>query len=760
QVMILFDKQTSEEIVFIVILVRILGKEQKDLHQYVSNMQSGCSCLLERSQIVKYLKKKYPIEANVIKVSMKKNAALLRADMSLNFYLARQKISQILIEAVGEFRDFNGGIILKQREALTSFMKIFPAFSSQNADLIENFFYSISPIEMQAILPISSLKTLFELFLEAMSFNISIPSDSFFKHLRQGEKLFIMVRTPDSHFKEQVDQILITEKVALDRIVTSSTHLQNTYFLGYLLEVAEAETQEQLVQAVARALQDWKNRIESRQILRLGMEYSIVSLDPRIGGDNMSSLVLRMLFEGLMRENREGKIEHGIAKTVEISQDCKSYLFGLREALWSDGTFVSAFDFEYAWKKILSPDFRTPFAYLFYPIKNAQAAKEGKVPIDNVGIHALDDLTLKVELKSPTSYFLELTAHTIYSPVHRFKDQLHPNWPMEEGDAYVCNGAFQLEKNHFNEKSQLEKNPLYWDRDNIKLDQIVVLKAHHLQAYEMFQKSNSDWIGPPLTAWDPSFLPGEKDECVDFRNKSIYWYVFNCQKPPFNNKKMRQAFALAVNREELAAVFDVASATTPLPAWHSLIERSALPKFNPERAKALFREALEEMQISLKDLPVFSISHLIGSLRHKMAEMIKHDWEDAFGICCSVDPLAWDVLFSKIIEGNFQIGCITWHPWVNDPMYTLDSFRYAKEPINFPKWEHPRYKEILCLVERETNLQKRQSYYLQAEEFLIDEMPVIPLFSSPAQALKKKKLCIHRYSCNLINFKWAYFSST
>ena len=94
-----------------------------------------------------------------------------------------------------------------------------------------------------------------------------------------------------------------------------------------------------------------------------------------------------------MRKDQRGKLKLGIAKSYTISEDKKTYKFTLRKSFWSNGTRICAYDFEYAWKKILTPGFSTPFAYVFYPIKNAKIAKEGKVPLDKVGIHAIDDKT-------------------------------------------------------------------------------------------------------------------------------------------------------------------------------------------------------------------------------------------------------------------------------------------------------------------------------------------------------------------------------
>lgn len=756
QTMILFDQQTSQEVIFTIILVKIVKLDQPSIQECFSKVKVNIEFLPERCQIVRYLRKKHPLEANIFRIKLIKDPSLLRIDMSLNFYLARQKISRVLTETIGEFRDYNGGIIIKQRETLAAFREEFHELSLKESDLLENFYYSLSPIEMQAILSISSLITFFELFLEARNSNFTKPSDFFFKTRNNQNQLFISIRIPEENFKKNIDSIFSSFEIT-QTIVSFNISAQNTYFLGYLLEGVDVKKQQQLSQSITQALKNWKHIVKSRQILKINLEHFIVSLDPRIGGDQTSALILKMLFEGLMRINRQEKLEHAVAKHVEISPDQTVYLFQLRKTLWSNGSQVSAYDFEYAWKKVLSPTFKTPFAYLFYPIKNAKAAKKGTLSLDAIGIKALDEFTLKVELEFPSPYFLELTAHTIYFPVHRLIDTRHPNWPFEDKDSYICNGAFTLMKNNPQEGYELTKNFLYWDMANIKLDKITLLKANRYQSYKMFQKNINHWIGSPFGTWDPNFLPHQYDEKIVFLNTVVYWFVFNTQKFPFNHKKIRQALAYGIDRLMINKLFSVPAAISPMPPLHSQIKDSTLSTYSFKDAQLLFKEALEEINLSLQDFPVISLIYLTGPIRNQVAHFIKEKWENLFGIRCNLESLEWKTLFFKITEGDFQIGGMNWQPWINDPIYTLNAFRDINELINFPKWQNQQYQKIMQLAEREINDQKRQLYYLNAEKILLDEMPVAPIYLVEASALKKKNFHI-QCSSSLMNFKWGYFT--
>lgn len=136
------------------------------------------------------------------------------------------------------------------------------------------------------------------------------------------------------------------------------------------------------------------------------------------------------------------------AESYEVSPDSKTYTFYLKNTSWSDGSPVTAYDFEKTWLSILDPNFPSPDAYLLYSIKNAKCAKEGKLPLNQVAIQAKDAKTLVVELEMPTPYFLQILASSVLLPVNADKDQSDPNWPNQP-EQLLSNGPFipkQLEK--------------------------------------------------------------------------------------------------------------------------------------------------------------------------------------------------------------------------------------------------------------------------------------------------------------------------
>jgi hypothetical protein len=382
QVMISFDYQTPTEIVFLVIVVSI-GKQA--LLPYLKENSPEILCLSERTQVVEYLDKKHPIEANVVKMHLPKDSSLLRGDSSFNFYLAREKVANLLHSALGEFRDYNGGIIIKQGELLSQFKRNFKKICDEDIDLIENFFYSLTPIETQATLSVSDLNFLFELFLETLENTLPHLFSYAIKVNQIDNKTYISLRAKDFSIKEILTPLLEPFSSSKDLICSTIT-AKETVSLNYIYIHSDLRKHPKFLRVIEKALSSWKGKKTNPHILQLPLQFPMISLDPRLGGEEFGSNILRLLFEGLTRINRVGKIENGIAQSVTISSDRKQYIFKLRKAYWNNRLSVTAHDFEYAWKKILSPTFKTPFSYVFYPIKNAKRAKEGIVPLNQVGI--------------------------------------------------------------------------------------------------------------------------------------------------------------------------------------------------------------------------------------------------------------------------------------------------------------------------------------------------------------------------------------
>lgn len=234
-------------------------------------------------------------------------------------------------------------------------------------------------------------------------------------------------------------------------------------------------------------------------VLRWNLGSEVQSLDPAANAGFDGAQIINNTFEGLMRKEANLMVP-AAAERYTISEDGLVYTFELREALWSDGTPVTAADFEYAWKRALEPAFNAPSAALLFGIKGAKAYNEGKGMVSEVGVKALDDRTLEVTLDAPTLDFLELTTHSVFMPV--------------KPDLAVFNGPFRLSDYVQGEQFALTPNPYYWNKDSVKLAMIQVymifdsklgLEYYESDRLDVISNFPEDQISR-LIAEDPTFL--------------------------------------------------------------------------------------------------------------------------------------------------------------------------------------------------------------------------------------------------------------
>lgn len=214
---------------------------------------------------------------------------------------------------------------------------------------------------------------------------------------------------------------------------------------------------------------------KKEQVLNLLETQEIPTLDPALATDEVSFIVLNNVMEGLYRLGKDNKPVPGVAESYEVSQDGKVYTFKLRkDAKWSNGDPVTAHDFVFAWRRVLDPKTASEYAYIMYDIKNAEEINQGKLPVDQLGVKALDDYTLQVELKNPVPYFVSLTVFSSFMPQNeKFVKSQGEKYGLE-ANTTLYNGPFVLSEWKHEQGWTYKKNPNYWDKDNVKLETINV----------------------------------------------------------------------------------------------------------------------------------------------------------------------------------------------------------------------------------------------------------------------------------------------
>lgn len=470
------------------------------------------------------------------------------------------------------------------------------------------------------------------------------------------------------------------------------------------------------------------------QLIRLNCHGEPPSMDTRKAIDTTSISLIGLCFEGLTRHVKNGPPEFAVAESVKISPDNLIYTFYLREAYWWDGKPVTAHDFESTWKKTLSPDFLAPAANDLYVIKGAQEAKSGKISPDEIGVRAIDDKTLEVELKNPVPYFLDLVSSHIYMAVPRHQVLNNPKWADRFDETFVGNGPFKLTKWAHHNQMIFEKNPLYWDKDRVTLNTLEIsIIPDETTELNMFEAGELDWAGRPLSTLptDALYALSKQRRLNTYPISATYFYLFNVRELPFSNLNFRKAFALAINRQEIIDNITQSHqlpATALIPPTMWKLNKGYFEDNDLAAARAHFDLGLKEMGITRDELPPITLTYNTMDSHHKIAQAIQQQWQTAFGIRVGLRNKEWKVFLDEVGHKQFQIARMGGVAGFNDPVAFLDQYRYQNSASNYTGWMNPQYTKLLEEAEQTTDQEKRMELLKEAEKIMMEEMPLIPIY--------------------------------
>lgn len=458
------------------------------------------------------------------------------------------------------------------------------------------------------------------------------------------------------------------------------------------------------------------------------------SLHPQLATDTTSGAIIENTFEGLTTM-KDGVPELAAAEDYVVSEDLLTYTFTIRDAQWSNGEKVTAEDFEYAWKWALNPENASEYSTILYAIKGAEAYNNGAGTAEEVGVKAIDEKTLEVTLVAPTPYFLELTAFKTYFPIHKATAEANPKW-YTEADSYVGNGAFTLATWNHSGDIVLEKSESYWDAKNVAIDTVnVAMVESETTQMTMYDAGEVDFLGAPYgtISLDAIDRLKSEDKLQVSDLSGIYWYKFNTKDDVMQNENIRKALALSINRESLIANVVKGEQQPALGIVPNSVEgfgddEGYFQDANIEEAKKYLEAGLKELGLaSPADLEV-KVSYNTSEAHSAIAQFIQQGWTSELGISVKLDNAEWQVYLDKIQNGDFQVGRLGWAADYNDAYSFLEMYNTAENGNNHTGWSNEEYKKLLDASTTETDAAKRTDLLLQAEEIIMDDMPVAPVY--------------------------------
>jgi dipeptide transport system substrate-binding protein len=479
---------------------------------------------------------------------------------------------------------------------------------------------------------------------------------------------------------------------------------------------------------------DSDSQSQSEQVLKLNLPNGEpTSLDPAKAFDAESMEVINALFEGLMRLDENHQPKPAVAEKVDVSPDGLTYTFTLRkDAKWSNGEPLTAHDFEYAWKRVLDPKTASSAAFLLYFIENAEEYNTEKASADQVGVKAKDDYTLEVRLTKPTPFFLQLTAYTVYYPVYKKGLEEDPKL-YENGDSYVSNGPFKMKEWKHDSAVKTVKNEHYREKDRVKLGGIEwAMVSDPSSAYQMFKTGKLHSATPP-----PDILPSliKNGEAKVLDGSGLEFFRFNVEEKPFTNKKIRKAFALAVDRKSIvervvqgnqqpALAFVAPGTMTQLGDFREGREE-LIADNQVEEAKRLLKEGMKEE--GWKSLPTVTLLYNANEKNKLVAEALQEMYRKNLGVKIKLQSQETKVFFDSQINRNYQMSRSSFLPDYNDPYNYLESFQTGHS-MNRTGWSNKKYDELLEKSTKAKSEEERVKLLQEAEELLMEEMPVFPLY--------------------------------
>ena len=479
------------------------------------------------------------------------------------------------------------------------------------------------------------------------------------------------------------------------------------------------------------------------------------TIDPTLNTAVYSATLIIHAFEGLMKLDEQGVPVEGQAKEFEVSDDGLTYTFTLRDDIkWSDGQSVVAEDFIYAWKRAIDPVTASDYSNMFSVIVGAEeisTSKEGAT-MDDFGAKAIDEKTIEIKLNAPTPYFLELLAFPTYMPVRKDIVEGNEAWATTP-ETYITNGPYQLKSWTHDSEMVYAKNENYYNVDKLGPDQIrfVLLSDDNaiLSAYKNGEILFADNMpGAEIDAWKDS------DEFFLETQLGTYFMVFNTQVKPFDNPKVRQALSLAIDRNFIA---EQIGKSGQLPAaafvstgikdgdkskefrdvggdYYSVAEEDY--EDNVEKAKELLAEAGYP---NGEGFPQIEYIYNEGSLHGDTAQALQNMWKEELGIETSIVAQEWTVFLNNRSSGNFQIARHGWVADYNDPISFMDTWT-TTSGNNVAQWSNSGYDKLVNEIKSSDDNTERFVKLHEAEDILMEEMPVAPLFYYVDLYLKRPNL--------------------
>ena len=455
-------------------------------------------------------------------------------------------------------------------------------------------------------------------------------------------------------------------------------------------------------------------------------------LDTTLLTDAVSGVVIAHVMEGLLRYDQHQRLVPGMAERWEINAE--QAVFNLRHALWSDGKPVTAHDFVFAWRTALDPENASEYAFILYPIKNAEAINRGEMPLEALGARAEGDRTLVVDLERPIAFFDKLTAFSTYYPVRRDFYEATEGRYGADADQLLYNGPFVMESWVHGQSLDLRKNPLYWDKDRIRLDRINVayIVSDANAVLNLFKDGKIALAS--LTAENLAEAMEQRWHIDRFMDGAVFFVEFNHRPERLTrNRHLRKAMLLAQDPDEL--VYKVIKIPGYLPG-ESLFPvfldgvrgkfREEFPAPKHRMNIALARRHLEQarVELGLDEFPPLVMLTGDNPVSNIQSEYFQAVFKKNLGLDIRIDRQIFKQRLDKMTKGQFDMVLAGWGPDYNDALTYGDLFA-SWNLNNRGRYNNPEYDRQVRIAQGSLDQQVRMEAFNEMQRIIHDDAVLI-----------------------------------
>lgn len=477
---------------------------------------------------------------------------------------------------------------------------------------------------------------------------------------------------------------------------------------------------------------DGSQAIDQQRVLRRGNGGEPQTLDPVLAEDVHAFGILADLYEGLIIEAGDGGLLPGVAERWDVSPDGRRYTFHLRaNAMWSNGDPVTAQQFVMAFRRVLAPGTTSAYAFLLEPIRNYAAVLSGQLPPEELGIYAVDERTLAIDLATPAQHFPGILAMPIAFPLHSGNGD--DAGKFREPKLFVGNGPYVLESWSLGEKIRLAKNPKYRNAHTVQIDAVEYLPITDPNTeLNMYRAGELD-----ITATVPKDRISElRDSQADALHVApslgLYYLAFDLSEPPFDDVRLRQALTMAIDRQTLVNVLgrgeQAAFGLVPPGVANHVAARYSWQSMAADERQATARQLFAQAGYDRDSPTRIKFTYDTGDVHETIALAVASMWRDVLGVEVELDKKEWKYfLATRENRPAWQVMRFSWIGDYNDPGTFADIFRSDSQQ-NLPGYRNPQYDRLLDDANRQSNLDDRAEKMSAAEALLLDDYPIAPLY--------------------------------